>query len=389
MTTEPATIQGESRLRHIDALRAIAAMLVLWRHVADAYVNIGPGVSGRWLQEIAAAVDFGRIGVVTFFMISGFVIPFSINANSPAPIGTFLIRRFFRIYPAYWLSVLLGALTTYWIWGRAFGLRDVLVNLTLLQNWFGIQEAEGLYWTLRVEWMFYLLCAALLLMKSLGSARRLFAIAALFTTLYSAEMLLRWRNGGHFFDTETALTFLNLSMMFAGTLYRRLVVDGEWHADRWLATCFAGFMGWHLLVMPLSTAMAIGFTSNAVVTYALGIALFVVGTSFVRIRSRLTDWLGRISYSVYLFHPVVFMALLWCLQRVPATSWWRSQHLGVYLLVNALLTALLATLVFRCVERPGIELGRRLSRRWRARVTRTLPETVMPAVATPVAQVRS
>ena len=103
--------------------------------------------------------------------------------------------------------------------------------------------------------------------------------------------------------------------------------------------------------------------------YALGIAVFVVGTSVVRVRSRLTDWLGRISYSIYLFHPVVFMALLWGLQRFPATSWWRSQHLGIYLLVNALLTAALATLVFHCVERPGIEFGRRLARRWVARRT--------------------
>ena len=79
-----------NRLRHIDALRAAAATLVLWRHVADVYVNLGPGVSGRWLQSVAAAVDFGRIGVVAFFMISGFVIPFSINPKSPAPVGTFL-----------------------------------------------------------------------------------------------------------------------------------------------------------------------------------------------------------------------------------------------------------------------------------------------------------
>ena len=344
-------------------------MLVLWRHVADVYVNLGPGVTGRWLQGAAAAVDFGRIGVVTFFMISGFVIPFSINPKSPAPVGTFLIRRFFRIYPAYWLSVPLGALTAFWIWGGAFGFRDFLVNLTLLQDFFGFTPAEGVYWTLRIEWIFYLLCAALLLLKSLGDARRLFALAALFTLLYSAEMLSHWWNGRRFFGTELVLTFLNLSLMFAGTLYRRLVVDGEWRADPWLAVFFAGFMGWHLLVMPLATAMAIGFTSNAVVTYALGIALFVLGTSVVRVRTRLTDWLGRVSYSIYLFHPVVFMALLWVLQRFPATSWWRSQHLGVYLGVNALLTALVATLVFRCVERPGIELGRRLARRWRARET--------------------
>lgn len=382
-------IRGEARLRHIDALRAIAAMLVLWRHVADAYVNLGPGISGRWLQSAAAAVDAGRIGVVAFFLISGFVIPFSVNPKSPAPVGTFLIRRFFRIYPAYWLSVPLGALTAFWIWGGTFGVKEVLVNLTLLQDFFGVPAAEGVYWTLRIEWMFYLLCAALLLMKSLGDARRLFAVAALFTLLYSAEMLLHWWNGRRFFGTETAFVFLNLSLMFAGTLYRRLVVDGEWRAGPWLAACFAGFLVWHLLVMPLSTATAIGFLSNETIPYALGIVLFILGTSVVQIRSRLTDWLGRISYSIYLFHPVVFMALLWPLQWLPATSWWRSQHLLVYLLFDALLTIAVATLVFRYVEQPGIELGRRVARRWAARRAREAPGAEgVPAAATPVPQGR-
>jgi len=381
-------IIDDARLRHIDALRAVAALLVLWRHVADIYVTLGPGVTGRWLQSAGAAVDVGRIGVVAFFMISGFVIPFSINPNSPAPVGTFLIRRFFRIYPAYWLSVPAGALTAFWIWGRPFAFRDLLVNLTLLQDFFGVPAAEGLYWTLLVEWMFYLSCVALLLAKSLGDVRRLFAVAALLTLLYSAQMLLQW-SGRPFLSVETTFNLLNLSLMFAGTVYRRLVVDGQWRADPWLAACFAGLLGWHLLVMPLATTLAIGFTSNAVVTYALGIALFIVGTSIVRVRSRLTDWLGRVSYSLYLFHPVVFMALLWVLQRFPATSWWRSQHLGVYLFVNALLTAALATLVFRYVERPGIELGRRLARRWVARRARGSFDTPnAPAPATPLPQSR-
>jgi len=373
---------GEARLRHIDALRAVAAMLVLWRHVADAYVNLGPGVSGRWLQSIAADFDFGRIGVVAFFMISGFVIPFSIHPQRPAPAGTFLIRRFFRIYPAYWLSVPLAALTSVWIWGGSFGLKAFLVNLTLLQDFFGVTPAEGVYWTLRVEWMFYLLCVGLLLLHSLGNARRLFVVAASLSALYVLEMLLLWWNGRHFFGIEWTLTFLNLSLMFAGALYRKLVADGEWRADPWLAAGFAGFLGGHLLVMPLVSAMAIGLRGNAIVVYALGIALFIVGTSIVRIRSRLTDWLGRVSYSFYLFHPIVFMALLWPLRRLPEASWWRAQHLGVYLIANALLTAALATLVFHWVERPGIEIGRRLARRWVARRAAPLDATGLAASAT-------
>ena len=147
----PPSVQADERLRHIDALRAVAALLVLWRHVADAYVGLGAGVGGRWLMSIADSIDVGRIGVVAFFLISGYVIPFSIHPERSAPIGTFLIKRFFRIFPAYWLSIPLGAFATCWLWGRPFGVREFLVNLTLLQDFFGVTPAEGLYWTLLVE----------------------------------------------------------------------------------------------------------------------------------------------------------------------------------------------------------------------------------------------
>lgn len=361
-----AAAPGDRRLRHIDALRAIAALLVLWRHVADAFVGLGPGVSGRWMAEWSAALDFGRVGVVAFFLISGYVIPFSIHPERPAPVGTFLIKRFFRIYPAYWLSIPLGAFATCWIWGLPFGLREFLVNLTLLQDLVGVRAALGLYWTLLVEWAFYLLCVLLLVSGSFGKPRRWLLLSAAFTAVYSVEILVHWMSGASTIGSPLAFGFLNLSLMLLGALYRRTLVDEE-DDDRLLRNGVLALLVWHLLVLPLCVTSAVGTIGNATIPYAFGLLLFVGGVSFVRIRSRLTDWLGRISYSTYLFHPVVFMLLLWWLQRFPVQSAWRSQHLGVYLLANALITVAFAALVYHWVERPGIALGQRIARRWSAR----------------------
>jgi peptidoglycan/LPS O-acetylase OafA/YrhL len=359
----PPSAQADERLRHIDALRAVAALLVLWRHVADAYVGLGAGVGGRWLMSVADSIDVGRIGVVAFFLISGYVIPFSIHPERPAPVGTFLIKRFFRIFPAYWLSIPLGAFATCWLWGRPFGLREFLVNLTLLQDFFGVTPAEGLYWTLLVEWAFYLLCVLLLLGGSLGRPRRLIALSIVFTLVYSIEMFVRWWSGVTLIGSQAAFMLLNLSLMLVGTLYRT-VIDQARGDDRGLRTVLCVLLLWHLLALPIGATWAIGFELNATIPYALGLLLFIVGTSVVRIRTPLTDWLGRISYSIYLFHPVVFMTLYWCLLRAPADSVLRAQHLGVYILFVAVLTIALATLVYRWVERPGMELGRRCARAW-------------------------
>ncbi|MEP7042042.1 MAG: acyltransferase [Dokdonella sp.] len=362
-----ASARVDTRLHYIDALRGIAALLVVWLHVADAFLHVDGGiVRGAWLRELAAGVDVGRVGVVAFFLISGFVIPFSIEPTRPAPVATFLIKRFFRIFPAYWLSIPLGALTGFWLLGGKFGGLDLLGNLTLLQGWLGVPEAEGLYWTLRVELVFYALCIVLLLVNSLQNIRRVAAVAIVFGFVHSLAMLMSWFKSP-IMSADAAFWYLNLSMMLCGTLYRDLVMRGSSAHDGRLRACILGVLVYYLVIFPAGAVWAIGFERNAPVAYALGLLLFVVATSFVRIESRLTDWLGRISYSVYLFHPVVFLTLLWWLARQPPGSWSRTQHLGVYLLANLLLTLLLAHLVYRWIERPSIHLGHRLAHAYRVR----------------------
>ena len=356
---------GEQRLRHIDALRAIAALLVVWRHVADAFVT--PGMRGHWLADVADGIDVGRIGVVVFFFVSGYVVPFSIHPERPAAIGTFLIKRFFRIFPAYWLSLPLGAFATWWLWGRPFGMRELLVNLTLLQEAFGVPSAQGgLYWTLLVEWCFYLLCVALLLARSLADPRRLAMVATAFAAA-AALVFLMLKLGRPFADNWLAFGLLNLSIMFCGTLYRACIVEGEAAGDARLQFGVRALFAGHAIVFPLVALLAFGSQGRIAISYAIATLLFVGATNVLPLRSALTDWLGRISYSIYLFHPVVFMSLLWWLGRQPVDAWWRPQHLGWYLATNIVLTIALADFVYRCIEAPGMRLGRHFAARWAAR----------------------
>lgn len=372
MTAVNAAAAGgapDTRLRYVDALRAIAALLVLWLHVGDSFVHLDGAapLPGAWLQSLASSVDLGRVGVVTFFLISGFVIPFSMHPAQPAPVRTFLLKRFLRIFPAYWLSIPFGAFTGWWLWGRTFGAADFLVNLTLLQDLFGMRAAQGLYWTLLVEVVFYALCVGLLLTRSLDRPRRLLALAVAFGGLHSLALVMHWL-GRPLLGTVAAFWFLNLSIMLCGTLYRGLLLDEAPQRDHLARAGTLALFAYYLVVLPVAAVWAAGFARNATIAYALGMLLFVVGTRWVRIQTRLTDWLGEISYSIYLFHPVVFMSLLWLLSRQPAGSWWRTQHLGVYIAVVAVLTVGVAALVFRWVERPCIRLGHRLARGLQQRV---------------------
>ena len=67
----------------------------------------------------------------------------------------------------------------------------------------------------------------------------------------------------------------------------------------------------------------------------------------MRIETRVTDWLGRISYSIYLFHVIVFLGMEWWLLRQPEDSGWRTHAFGVYAGVGLLVVLAVASVVYR------------------------------------------
>lgn len=103
------------RYENIDALRAIAATLVVVQHFFGDIVREARDPQGPFAQLAEMSmngVDLGRFGVVLFFLISGFVVPFSIRGARP--LQRFAISRFFRLYPALWLAVLTLAAIFAW-----------------------------------------------------------------------------------------------------------------------------------------------------------------------------------------------------------------------------------------------------------------------------------
>ncbi|MEO7326373.1 MAG: acyltransferase [Dokdonella sp.] len=378
----PPLIDGR-RLRHIDALRALAALLVVWRHVADFFVQADPSgnAGGHWMQVVADKADVGHIGVIVFFLISGYVIPFSIHAGRRAAVGSFLIKRFFRIFPAYWLSIPLGALTGFWIWKQPFSAQDFLINLTLLQSLFGARAAEGLYWTLLAEWAFYALCVALLLSGSLANMRRVCLLSVALLSAYVLQLAAK-RVGMPVANANIGIACFYLSVMLCGTLYRTCVVEESSDDAKLFLASVYGLFAAHLVILPAAGWWLAGFGNSPWISSGVGFAVFIIGTRWLRVSTRLTDWLGQISYSIYLFHPVVFMALWWLLLRQPIGSWWRSQHLGVYLLVNAGLTIAMAALVYRFVEKPGIRIGHHCAEFWTRRAQDPSSTTLMRETAT-------
>ena len=146
-----------SRVRILDGLRLVAALMVVcWHYAAFGHGSqLRPAVVVPGLYSISA---YGWLGVELFFLISGFVISMSAMGHT---VGEFAASRFVRLFPAYWLGIALTA-TVLWMWPIAQpapSLSDVGVNLTMLQQGFHVPAVDAVYWTLFAELRFYLLFA--------------------------------------------------------------------------------------------------------------------------------------------------------------------------------------------------------------------------------------
>ncbi|MBL1088238.1 MULTISPECIES: acyltransferase family protein [Streptomyces] len=148
---------GRPRLHVLDGLRFVAALMVLGYH----YLTLRDGWGNdpqAFSPELYHVAQFGWLGVEVFFLISGFVICMSVWGRT---LGDFVKSRVSRLYPAYWVAVLLTA-SVLTLWPRvrsADSLETVLTNLTMLQQGVGVSDLDDVYWSLFIELKFYLLFA--------------------------------------------------------------------------------------------------------------------------------------------------------------------------------------------------------------------------------------
>jgi len=151
-----------NRIYQIDLFRFLAAFGVLIYH----YTFRGPvsGMSSVGFEEIGDFFKYGIFGVHLFFIISGFVIPLSIENGS---VRKFIISRITRLYPAYWFCVIFTFLVILF-WGNPFysaTVHQLIANLTMVQKYLGVEDIDGVYWSLLVELKFYALIILFLLMN--------------------------------------------------------------------------------------------------------------------------------------------------------------------------------------------------------------------------------
>jgi peptidoglycan/LPS O-acetylase OafA/YrhL len=352
-----------SRLRTIDGLRGVAALAVAFYHVdAGARLSYGDWTP-PWLTWL---LHQGFLGVDVFFVISGFVIAYSVRAAiyTPAFLGVFALRRFIRLDPPYWLAIALEIalieLTLRLGAGSASialpSVQQILAHLVYAQHVLGFGDIIPIFWTLCYEIQFYLFfVGALVFGRSLRislhdridvRAIGLAALGLLFVTSILTRYDLLWVR------IPLWLALNRWFQFFLGVLVWWVVaqkIRARYLIAAWafLAAVVAGSGQSPMQVLPIavSALLWISYARDRMASF---------------LSSRPWQFLGAISYSLYLFHS----SIGWRVVRAPDVL--LHLELPPLAILGVYLTAIASAIAFSWVawriwERPFQRLSRSAS----------------------------
>ncbi|MFE2303085.1 acyltransferase family protein [Streptomyces sp. NPDC059445] len=335
----------ENRLRALDGLRLVAALMVACYHYGgrDGEVVQAWGTSPKHqFPTLHHLFAYGCLGVQVFFVISGFVICMS---GWGRPLRSFFASRASRLLPAYWAAIILvtAVFALPFVAYKTVSPSDVLVNLTMLQQPLGVDRVLGVCWTLWAEVRFYALFALCIVLPGANRQRVILFCAA--WTLAAAiaqgvnEPLLN------------TVLMPEYAPYFIGGVGLYLVHRDRRDAYAWGIVGVSWLIGQHYAVQRLWHAPNPEFFSNRS-SYAI---ILVVTFGYVAVAAIALGWLrwanwrwltvaGALTYPFYLVHE----HLGW----VVIKAYHRTLHLPSYgaFLATVATMLLLAWLLNRFVE---------------------------------------
>ncbi len=377
--------EAGNRLLFAHVLRGIAASLVVVSHLYDGFWTetvVAPSMIAApqhaWaLPAIVSAVvalapqhATGHVGVAIFFLVSGFVIPFSVERQSR--LG-FLVARAMRIWPTYaaGFAVSVAAIVVsarYHAMPLPFRWSSAVLQALFVGDLAWRPTIDGVVWTLQIEVRFYLLVLLLAPAIRRGALAPILAAAAgclLFGSVVNG-LLPQGFGGRHLYLAMLAMTLTAqmLPYLLIGTVLHLLHRGTVGVRDATVAIA--------LLFVAMALQWPAGLVAatlrTGLVCYALSVVVFVAcwrGNRRMHAAPRVLVWLADISYPLYAAHAMLGFVVLRLLLEggVPAYA---------ALPLVTLLVLAAAQALHRLVEEPTHRMGRAWGRRISAARERVL-----------------
>ena len=280
----------------------------------------------------------GRGGVIVFFLLSGYLIFKNLQNQKITP---FLCRRFFKIFPAYWLNVLILVVLRQYVGGfEAHSAGTYLSNFFMVSDLFKTESISGVYWTLLIEVKFYIFIALYFSFLKSG-----YISLVLFLMIVANGLVFMLRGQASLFLTFFPVFFVGIQVFLAE--------KSGWER-RELARLFQ-----ITVVVGLSFLFFDHIYGAWSLAYVLGGAMAMVWLLKSRFSNISLVFFGKISYSNYLYHTVVGYFLF---DLIGVQETWIGNLLVVLAVTG--LTALVAYVSYRAVELPFVRFWKTHESKW-------------------------
>ncbi len=272
------------RIKELDAFRGIAALAVVIYHYTTRYNQI---------YDTTSLFNFhaGWLGVPFFFILSGFVITLTVNkCKSPVE---FLYRRFIRLYPTYWICLIITISILYLLNYNQLQIPmlDTIINFTMWHQFFEFRHVDGAYWSLLPELLFYCLMAFLMVFNKTNNVLVYnvpILILCFIHYFWPIPILWRFLNLHYVLLFMIGISFYNIYNGKKEKYYHSLIICN---------LVLSLFM--YQIAQPGHSIKFLLITFSAIVGLFY---LFVYGKLKFFGNSRILVFLGVISYPLYLVH---------------------------------------------------------------------------------------
>jgi peptidoglycan/LPS O-acetylase OafA/YrhL len=318
---------SNKRLLELDALRGIAAISVMLYHYLTRYDELF-NKSG----QVSIDLSYGKYGVELFFLISGFVIFMSIKDSTT--IRKFAYKRAVRLYPAYFIAVLLTFIivTSFGLPGRESTLTDVLVNFTMLQGFIpGVNHVDGVYWTLTVEIIFYFIIAFLIVFHL---TRRISLICIIWIiTALSLEVTSNYFEISILSIAKTLLITKYCHLFIIGIMFYKIKHKPHFRYYTIIMACL------------LYDIILKDYVSNVFIFLLILLFICLINGYLRFLNNRSLIYLGSISYPLYLVHQNIGYVILNMFNNLGIEN-------HIVFLVPVIISIAIASLITFYIEKP-------------------------------------
>ena len=268
--------ENHQAIYSLNWLRGIASLMVCFFHVKK---YIWSTFNSNWILK---SFEQGYLGVYIFFIVSGFVIPYSmfVKKYQINSFWKYIAKRIVRIEPPYVVFVLLLLAWNYWLFhfrGQGpeylYGANQFFLNITYLAPFFGVKWIIVIFWTLAVEFQFYILTGLTYNLLFKNAPLRYIMMAALV--------------GLGCMIPENYFTVFNYYVFFALGFQTFLFVVKKINWLEYLFTVIVGLTFIYYTVLNIATLAAL-FT--------------LIGMFFFNFKTKASEFFCKISYSLYLTH---------------------------------------------------------------------------------------